>query len=590
MRRALCPFLLAACLLPAAAAAAAEPIPEGPDSEDAAPFVGAPAVQQPVFVPQPPRHPHMAPNGQSNLHVDAFQTDAHTLAGPLGRDVERISTFLGADCGSVTFDSRGRIVTVCVGLQGPGAGNAGLYLLDARTLDTIYKFDLPPRQPGLATNIFQDFAGGGYFYLDQRDRAVVPTTTRHLWIVAQGESGFTLARDYDLTGAVPAGDKIISALPDWSGRYWFASTAGVVGTVDPDSGAIRSFDTGEKNGNSFAVDDAGAVYIVTDAALYRFEPEPDGTPRVAWRSPYPNIGTVKPGQTQAGSGTTPTVMPAGPWVAITDNADPMNVVVYNRQTGAEVCSVPVFRPGASNTDQSLIAVGRAIVTENNYGYTGPAATEFGRTTEPGLERVDVNPDGRGCTRQWQSQEIAPSVVPKASLANGLVYTYTKPGEDDSDPWYLTALDFRTGRTVYKALMGSGLGFNNNYAPVTIGPDGTAYVGVLGGLAALRDRVPPPQIPQDSRTRAPRLTLRLAYQRVRRCTPGRRVRASVRGNDQRLIRAATLRYRSTRKSDGAKPFDLRFRVGPGRTARTAKARVTLVDGRRATLRRAVRPCR
>ena len=49
-----------------------------------------------------------------------------------------------------------------------------------------------------------------------------------------------------------------------------------------------------------------------------------------------------------------------------------------------------------------------------------------------------------------------------------------------------AIDFRTGRTVYKQLAGSGLGFNNNYAPVTLGPDGTAYVGVLGGLVALRD--------------------------------------------------------------------------------------------------------
>ena len=49
------------------------------------------------------------------------------------------------------------------------------------------------------------------------------------------------------------------------------------------------------------------------------------------------------------------------------------------------------------------------------------------------------------------------------------------------------LDFRTGRTVYKALAGSGLGYNNNYAPVTLGPDATAYVGTLGGLVALRDQ-------------------------------------------------------------------------------------------------------
>ena len=34
--------------------------------------------------------------------------------------------------------------------------------------------------------------------------------------------------------------------------------------------------------------------------------------------------------------------------------------------------------------------------------------------------------------------------------------------------------------------GSGLGYNNNYAPVTIGPDGSAYVGTLGGLLRFAD--------------------------------------------------------------------------------------------------------
>jgi hypothetical protein len=74
------------------------------------------------------------------------------------------------------------------------------------------------------------------------------------------------------------------------------------------------------------------------------------------------------------------------------------------------------------------------------------------------------------------------VVPKLSLANGLVYTYTKrPSANGEDPWYLTALDFRDGRTVYRRLAGEGLGYN--YAPVTLDPDGTAYVGALGGLVA-----------------------------------------------------------------------------------------------------------
>src|SRR5207248_1952128 len=162
-------------------------------------------------------------------------------------------------------DSRGRLVTICVGLQGPSSGGAGLYMFDPKTLDTLAHMDLPARQLSVGGgNPFTDFSSGGYFYLDQADRAVIPTTTRHLFVIGESSGatpGFTMVRDYDLTSAVPMGDKIISALPDWSGRIWFASTNGVVGTVDPVSGAIKSMDTKEPIGNSFAVDETGGVYI-----------------------------------------------------------------------------------------------------------------------------------------------------------------------------------------------------------------------------------------------------------------------------------------------------------------------------------------
>src|SRR3954465_16050025 len=178
-------------------------------------------------------------------------------------------------------------------------------------------------------------------------------------------------------------------------------------------------------------------------------------------------------------------------VAITDNADPMDIVVMKRSREIvgprTVCTVPVFEKGASDTDNSLIATDSAMVVENNYGYSGPSATEQARTTTGGLERVCVDRATRRCTKRWHADEIAPSVVAKLSRGNGLVYTYTKDKVDsDDDAWYLTALACETGRTVYKRLGGEGLGFNNNYAPVTIGPDGTAYVGVRGGFVAVRD--------------------------------------------------------------------------------------------------------
>ena len=470
-----------------AQAVPAVPIPQSPAEAAAAPaFVGSAATPSAVSAPSIPQNPFMAANGRSNLHDDAYMTNTYSWPGPLGRDIQTLSSFQGADCASLTVDRAGRLVTVCVGLEGPR-----LIMLDPRTLELLAAMALPPR--GASTgNPFTEFSGGGYFYLDQHDRAVIPTTNGEIWVVAETAGaagpGFALERAYDLSPYLAEGDKIISALPDWSGRIWFATTKGVVGTVDPASGAVKVLNLGEPIGNSFAVDGSGGVFIVTDRALYRFDAARDGSPAVTWREVYANIGTVKPGQTEDGSGTTPNLMGSS-YVAITDNADPMDVVVYRRGkhvAGSRlVCTVPVFAKGASSTDNSLIGTGRSIVVENNYGYTGPTATTKGASTAPGIERVDINSTGTGCAPVWYSDERAPSAVPKLSLANGLVYAYTKaPRADGVDAWYLTAISFATGATVYERLAGTGLGFNSNYAPVSIGPDGTAYVGVLGGLVAL----------------------------------------------------------------------------------------------------------
>jgi hypothetical protein len=535
-------------LAPAAFAAAPVPIPEGPDAASLPPFVGSPAAQNPVAAVDPPRHPFMAPNSRSNLHVDAYQTDVHQGPGPLGKGMSRTETFLEGDCASVTFDSRGRIVTVCVGLEGPK-----LFLLDPKTLETLASFPLPPRVPG-GGSVFNDFAGGGYFYLDDQDRAVIPTTSRHLFVVRENGTGFELGRDYDLTTAVVPGDKVVSALPDWEGRYWFVSQQGVVGTLDPKSGAVRSLPLREPITNSFAVDETGGIYLVTDVAAYRLDYGSSGFPVVTWREVYENSGIAKPGQVGPGSGTTPTLL-GRDLVAIADNADPMNVVVYRRAkkvtSSRTVCVQPVFEKGASATDNSLIGAGRSLVVENNYGYSGPAATQGGKSTSPGLERVDLDADGSGCRSVWRSPERAPTVVPKLSAANGIVYTYTKDARADGvDAWYLTALDFRTGKAIYKRLGGEGLGHNNNYAPVTLGPDGTAYVGVLGGLVALRDRTPPPGAAASAPVKRRHGSLRL---RVKRLRHGR-LRVRVVGKGVRQVRRVTFYARGKKvRRDSKRPF-------------------------------------
>jgi hypothetical protein len=167
-------------------------------------------------------------------------------------------------------------------------------MFDPKTLDVLAEFDLPPREPlAPGTSLFQDFSGGGYFFIDNRDRVWSATTTRHLYVIAeQGATpGFTLERDYDLSRALLPDEKITSALPDSRGRIWFvAKRDGVVGTVDRRTGAIRLVRLGSATENeienSFATGARGAVYIATNRAMYRFRADDQGRPRIVWRARY----------------------------------------------------------------------------------------------------------------------------------------------------------------------------------------------------------------------------------------------------------------------------------------------------------------
>ncbi|MBL1075767.1 hypothetical protein JK358_15330 [Nocardia sp. 2] len=469
--------------------AAAAPIPALPGGAE---FLGAPAAPRPVTgIPPVPQHPGLAASGNSGIHNDGWMSDTYTRPGPLGNDTRVDSLLLGSECGSVAFDRAGRIVATCPGL------NPGLYLIDPAEMRVLGRYALPGKGPAefLKPGAFTNFGGGAYFYLDDQDRAVVGSSSGHVLVLAENAAadGFTLERDYDLTGVLWPGETLNSVLPDSDGLLWFvAKTNGVVGTIDPETGAVQVIRLGEGSEgqieNSFAVGVDGDVYIATNRELLRFDAGPGGTPEITWRVTYGNSGQHKPGQVDDGTGTTPTLLPGG-YVAITDNSDPMNVVVYRtaRDTAQrEVCSVPVFAKGAGNTENSLIGAGKSLIVENNYGYTGPEATLGGRTTTPGFARVDIDDDGNGCHLVWTNDTVAaPTVVPKLSLATGLIYAYTK-GNEITDPWYWTALDFRTGKLVWQRLSGTGPQYNNNYAGLAIGPDGAAYLGVLGGLIKLRD--------------------------------------------------------------------------------------------------------
>jgi hypothetical protein len=469
------------------------PIPQQPGAQPVPAFLGDAASPVPVFAPPIPQNRFLAPNGLSNVHNDAYMSDTYATGGPLGYAPMRVfSAFLGtADDWlalpiSMAFDHYGRILTITAGQKG-----ARLVLLDPGTLEILAAHPVPTTTGSGGGAV----VAGSYFFLDRLGRAVLPTATHEIWVVdvtgGWNRPRFAIQRVYDLTHDVGPGDEVGSVIPDFSGTFWLVTKGGTVATVNPSNGRVASLRLmGERIENSLAADETGGVFIVSDHALYRFDAGPRGEPVITWREVYDRGTRQKPGQFSQGSGTTPTLM-GRDFVSIADNADPyMQVLVYRRAVGGTaprlVSAVPVFGPYTGSTENSLVATDRSIVVENNYGYNGPGATSGGLTTFPGLSRIDLAANGQGSVI-WTSAERVPSLITKASLANGLIYTYTKdPGPGTTDAWYFTAIDFNTGRTVYKQLAGTGLLYNNHYSGLHLGPDGTIYVGVGGGVVALRD--------------------------------------------------------------------------------------------------------
>ena len=499
---------LAGALVAYGASPPATPIPPTPipTQQDARPvpeFIGHEATPQPINAPPIPRNPHMSTGSWSAHHDDTYMSDtydADTL-GPLGHNSVVSSSFFPTSPTSpfglvtgITFDQDGRLVAGVVKADlDSNLAWVRLTLIDPATLYTLTWLDLPP-EAGAGSSFRPS---GTYYYQDDQDRVVIGTSARDIVVISHTDTApFTFSQEmtYTLAGiAVPDGDVFEALQPDWSGLLWFTSKHGVVGTLDLGTGAVFTMTLpGERIVNGHASDEDGGVYIVSTAALYRFDAAQNGAPSITWRETYDAGTHVKQGQVDIGSGTTPTLM-GDDYVAITDNAEPrMHVLVYRRGIDVQgprlVCAEPVFEPGHTSNENSLVATDRSIVVENNFGYQDPNATRNGRTTKPGLARVDIDDGGNGCHTVWTNMEIhIPTVVTKMSLNNGLIYTYTKAkGPANTDAWYFTAVDFYTGEIVWSRLAGTGDGYNNHYAPVYLGKDGTLYAGVLGGLVSMRD--------------------------------------------------------------------------------------------------------
>ncbi len=372
-------------------------------------------------------------------------------AGPLGESPQVRTRSYGVDgCRRVAVDSHARLLSVCGDADAPV-----LRLVDPESLRQLATKDLP---------VAADSRCFGAFVLD-RDRAVVATNDQRLLVVrtadGDGDPDLTTQSSVSLADTLADDDCVVGLGQDTEGRTWFVSRSGLVGTVT--DGQVRALDLAEQVSDPLTVDD-GAAYVATAKTLSRVEVGPMGKPRTVWTSTADD-----PGPPAVRSGL----------VAVADGSDPSRLVVRSTADGSEVCTAEV-------AGDPVVAAATGFVVQDTEGYGGSLSTVLGRTTSGGLARVDVV-DGR-CRVTWRSDLDAPSGFPAVSVPSGLVYAVTKRHSWlGVDAWYLSALDLATGRTVFAVRTGLGVLHDNHRGSVTIGPDGSAYVPVLGGLVRVHDR-------------------------------------------------------------------------------------------------------
>ncbi len=515
--------------LPAFAADPVTPIEPGPDT--ALPdYIGAPAKPHPSPNSGTPQNPLLSPNPYNLVHMDPWNSDVVNVSGPLGRNPVAFSSTLADarnnpdsimfECVFMTYTSHGHMITACF-----GADELSVVLLDPQTLEVYDHIELPMVLPEETGNFFdaQELNGlsASYIFFDKNEHFFISIKGNKIIVLVEGGSDaspkLVLDQEYDMTKWVSADNRILGLALDWQGRIWFYLTGffatstspgipGAVGVFDPalypNDSAVQMYqfqEQGELIRNSMAITEDGGVYVVTMKKMYRLGLDAEGKPQIVWEAGYDNAGNMKPGQYNAGSGTTPTILGEGRYVAITDNAEPdMQVVVYRTAPDEElelgqnwiVCEMPVFQYAKGGAlDNSLVGSRLSLIVENNYGYVYDFENMTVSESEPGFERIDIDPNGQGCTKVWVNSEIVSTTSAKLSTRTGLIYTYSRKYDDQYKVWayYWTALDFRTGKIVWEKLAGTGHEkFESHWPALYVGPDETLYVGLFGGLAAIRD--------------------------------------------------------------------------------------------------------
>ncbi len=433
------------------------------------------------------QNPYLGINGLATMHGDAQSSDATPFAGPgdpgVGGTWKVTFTNHWAACPTILAGQDGYIQALMTQFLGSDAKvrKPKLAIIEPASGAQLGAMEIPTGA----------LLGGVYAYLDADSNLVMVDGTNALTWISHSQDGMKVwvSRRIDLTDAMKleAKDHVVGIVPDWHGRIWVASERGVVGLINPKRNVVRltklqRYSPTERIDNSISACPQG-VSVITGHGIYMLGADVSTSkPRIIWSHSYDRGSKQKPGQLSHGSGATATFFgPNGSdYVMLSDNADRQEkLIVYRSADGSAVGQGPLFTPGASGTENSMIGVQNSIVGACTFGYpyvqypdTKPA---YRAQVAPGMERWDVNDDASGITLKWRNNGIYSAAVPRLSTADNLIYTCERPrgpaGLLTGPVVYACAIDMDSGRVVHRQRL-------PRLANLLAGGDPSQMVGVI----------------------------------------------------------------------------------------------------------------
>jgi hypothetical protein len=299
----------------------------------------------------------------------------------------------------------------------------------------------------------------------------------------------------------------------YDGRIMFLTNEDTLGALDPDTGRSVLFPLRSPAGdfgthNAFAIDEGGAIYLLSEKAMTRVDW--DGRSfRMIWRAPYDFKGpgcpkdspgklrqviAVARGQPCTGSGTTPTLLGTrrdGVAIAIDGHRPRNRAVAFWRDMP------PTGWPGLPSENRRVAGIlplphstpdGEGFTMENSptafgWEFAGAQWNGFKPGCNPvtGVQKVRWDPIARRLSLVWANDRVNMNGVLTYAAGSGLVY---QTGRRDC-VYRLYGLDWQTGNIMLDIALGDDARYLDQGNQIVPTADRSLLFGSARGLVRIR---------------------------------------------------------------------------------------------------------